>query len=85
MVLFGDRAFRRPTASGDEVNVGRLSALWDCVPRVCSGGGGCAGGGVVPPGAVPGGRVCVGGVRGEAGRQVVGVFEGEKNITIANK
>ena len=27
-------------------------ALWDCVPRVCGGGGGCAGGGV-PLRAVP--------------------------------
>jgi len=27
-------------------------ARWDCVPRVCGGGGGCAGGGV-PLGAVP--------------------------------
>ena len=26
--------------------------VWDCVPRVCRGGGGCAGGGV-PLGAVP--------------------------------
>jgi len=37
------------------VSIGRLSgvgALWDCVPRVCDGGGGCAGGGV-PLGAVP--------------------------------
>ena len=36
------------------VRIGRLSgvsALWDCVPRVCGGGGGCAGGGV-PLGAV---------------------------------
>ena len=36
-------------------SIGRLSgvgALWDCVLRVCSGGGGCAGGGV-PLGAVP--------------------------------
>jgi len=35
--------------------IGRLSgvgALWDCVSRVCGGGGGCAGGGV-PLGAVP--------------------------------
>jgi len=34
--------------------IGRLSgfgALWDCIPRVCGGGGGCAGGGV-PLGAV---------------------------------
>ena len=28
-----------------------VGALWDCVPRVCGGGGGCAGGGV-PLGAV---------------------------------
>ena len=37
------------------VSIGRLSgvgALWECVPRVCGGGGGCAGGGV-PLGAVP--------------------------------
>jgi len=36
------------------VSIGRLSgigALWDCAPRVCGGGGGCAGGGV-PLGAV---------------------------------
>jgi len=36
------------------VSIGRLSgidALWDCVPSVWGGGGGCAGGGV-PPGAV---------------------------------
>ena len=26
--------------------------MWDCVPRVCGGGGGCAGGGV-PLGAMP--------------------------------
>jgi len=34
--------------------IGRLSgvgALWNCVPRVCGGSGGCAGGGV-PLGAV---------------------------------
>jgi len=29
-----------------------IDALWDCVPRVCGGGGGCAGGGV-PLGAMP--------------------------------
>jgi len=37
------------------VSTGRLSgvgALWDCVSRVCGGGGGCAGGGV-PLGAGP--------------------------------
>ena len=37
------------------VSIGRLSgvgALWDCVSRVCGGGGGCAGGGV-PRGAGP--------------------------------
>jgi len=37
------------------VGIGRSSgvgALWDCVPRVCGGGGGCADGGV-PLGAVP--------------------------------
>jgi len=36
------------------VSIGRLSgvgALWDCVPRVCGGGGGCAGGSA-PLGAV---------------------------------
>jgi len=36
------------------VSIGRLSgvgALWDCVPRVCGGGGGA--GGSVPLGAVP--------------------------------
>jgi len=30
----------------------RLRGLWNCVSRVCSGGGGCASGGV-PLGAVP--------------------------------
>jgi len=30
----------------------RVVGLWDCVPRVCGGGGSCAGGGV-PLGAVP--------------------------------
>jgi len=42
-------------AGRDSNVIGRLSAvgaLWDCVPRVCGGGGGCAGGGV-PLGAVP--------------------------------
>jgi len=37
------------------VSIGRLSGvgvLWDCVPRVGGGGGGCASGGV-PLGAVP--------------------------------
>jgi len=37
------------------VSIGRLSAvgaLWDCVSRVCGGGGGCAGGDV-PLGAGP--------------------------------
>jgi len=37
------------------ISIGCLSgvgALWDCVPRVCGGKGGCAGGGV-PLGAVP--------------------------------
>ena len=29
-----------------------VGAPWDCVSRVCGGGGGCAGGGV-PLGAVP--------------------------------
>jgi len=50
------------------VSIGRLSgvgALWDCVPRVCGGGGGCAGGGV-PLGAVPAlswcGEVSLGGI-----------------------
>jgi len=36
-----------PSFGGD--SIGRLSgvgALWDCVLRVCGGGGGCAGGGV---------------------------------------
>jgi len=36
------------------VSISRLSgvdALWDCVPRVCGGRGGCAGGGL-PLGAV---------------------------------
>jgi len=31
------------------VSIGRLSgvgALWDCVPRICGGEGGCDGGGV---------------------------------------
>jgi len=31
--------------------LGGVGALWDCVPRVCGGGGGCAGGGA-PLGAV---------------------------------
>jgi len=51
------------------VSIGRLSgvgALWDCVPRVCGGGGGCAGGGV-PLGAVPVlswcGEVSLGGIQ----------------------
>jgi len=51
------------------VSIGRLSgvgALWDCVPRVCDGGGGCAGGGV-PLGAVPVlswcGEVSLGGIQ----------------------
>jgi len=34
------------------VGLSGVGALWDCVPRVCGGGGGCAGGGV-PSGAVP--------------------------------
>jgi len=42
-----------------------VGALWDCVPRVCGGGGGCAGGGV-PLGAVPAlswcGEVSLGGI-----------------------
>jgi len=49
--------------------IGRLSgvgALWDCVSRVCDGGGGCAGGGV-PLGAVPVlswcGEVSLGGIQ----------------------
>ena len=29
-----------------------VGVLWDCVPRVCGGAGGCAGGGV-PLGVVP--------------------------------
>jgi len=39
---------------GEHICIGRLSGidgLWDCVPRVCGGGGGCTGGGV-PLGAV---------------------------------
>ena len=48
---------RRPWAQAlpSGVIIGRLSvvgALWDCVPRVCGGGGGCAGGDM-PLGAVP--------------------------------
>ena len=43
----------------------RSSQLWDCVPRVCGGGGGSAGGGV-PLGAVPAlswrGEVSLGGI-----------------------
>jgi len=43
-----------------------VGALWDCVPRVCGGGGGCAGGGV-PLGAVPVlswcGEVSLGGIQ----------------------
>ena len=48
------------------VSIGRLSgvgALWNCVPRVCGGGGGCASGGV-PLGAgpcCPGVGRCLGG------------------------
>jgi len=42
-----------------------VGAPWDCVPRVCGGGGGCAGGGV-PLGAVPAlswcGEVSLGGI-----------------------
>jgi len=41
-----------------------VDALWDCVPRACGGGVGCAGGGVLL-GAVPAlswcGEVCLGG------------------------
>jgi len=54
------------------VGIGRVSgvgALWDCVPRVCGGGGGCASGGV-PMGAVPAlswcGEVSLGGKRNSA-------------------
>jgi len=39
----------RVSTGGDKSAKSRLSgvgALWDCVPRVCGGGGGCAGGGV---------------------------------------
>jgi len=42
-----------------------VGALWDCVPRVCGGGSGCAGGGV-PLGAVLAlswcGKVSLGGI-----------------------
>ena len=42
-----------------------VDALWDCAPRVCGGGGGCAGVGV-PLGAVPAlswcGEVSLGGI-----------------------
>jgi len=55
------------------VSIGRLSgvgALWDCVPRVCGGGGGCAGGAV--PLGVPAlswcGEVPLGGIH------TIGVF-----------
>ena len=44
-----------PLTSHSAASIGRLSgvgALWDCVLRVCGGGGGCAGGGV-PLGAGP--------------------------------
>jgi len=58
------------------VSIGRLSgvgALWDCVPRVCGGGGGCAGGGV-PLGAVPVlswcGEVSLGGIQSSPPRCV---------------
>jgi len=37
-----------------------VGALWNCVPRVCSGEGGCAGGGV--PLACPGVVRCLSGV-----------------------
>jgi len=51
------------SVAGGALGVG---ALWDCVPRVCSGGGGCASGGV-PLGAVPVlswcGEVSLGGIR----------------------
>ena len=54
-----DPEYIQPNSSAEsgrvEVSICRLSgvgALWECVPRVCSGGGGCAGGGV-PLGAVP--------------------------------
>jgi len=37
---------------GEDTHTHTVGALWDCVPRDCGGGGGCAGGGV-PLGAVP--------------------------------
>jgi len=51
---FRRSAYSTPSVPLSGVSIGRLSgvgALWDCVPRVCGGGGGCAGGGV-PLGAV---------------------------------
>jgi len=46
--------------------LGGVGARWDCVPRVCGGGDGCAGGGV-PLGAVPVlswcGEVSLGGIQ----------------------
>ena len=51
----GERATRHGLGPPSGVSIGRLSgvgALWDCVPRVCGGGGGCTGGGV-PLVAVP--------------------------------
>ena len=51
------------------------SALWDCVLRVCDGGGGCAGGGL-PLGAVPVlswcGEVSLGGIQASSVRTVAG-------------
>ena len=41
-----------PSFAGEHRPLTGVGALWDCVPRVCGGGGGCAGGGV-PLGAVP--------------------------------
>jgi len=44
------------------VCIGRLSgvgALWDCAPRVCGGGGGCAGGDVPLSPRCPGVRRCL--------------------------
>jgi len=56
------------------MSIGRLTGvgtLWDCVPRVCGGGGGCAGGGV-PLGAVPVlswcGEVSLGGIQSSSSK-----------------
>jgi len=85
MLIFGGtgtRAYTRAQARGATPELRRVAdttphglfsgvgALWDCVPRVCGGGGGCTGGGV-PLGAVPAllwcGEVSLG------GKHIIGV------------